>query len=74
MGKKKEDNITYTLSIQEVGRAEPDVIYITQAEYNSLQEAISNLGLFVIKMENDEVRYYNIEFLSSIRIVKAEAE
>ena len=48
---------------------------ITQAEYNSLQEAIDNLGLFVIKMDEDnEVRYYNIEFLSSIRIKKTEVE
>ena len=71
-----EDNsITYTLSIQEVGRAEPDVMEITQAEYNSLQEAIDNLGLFVIKLEDeDEVRFYNIEMLSSIKIKKAEAE
>lgn len=70
-----EQDITYTLSIQEVGRAEPDVMQITQAEYNSLQEAIDNLGLFVIKMDEDnEVRYYNIEFLSSIRIKKTEVE
>lgn len=71
----ENENITYTLSIQEVGRAEPDVMQITQAEYNSLQEAIDNLGLFVIKMDEDnELRYYNIEFLSSIRIKKVETE
>lgn len=71
----KDNNITYTLSIQEVGRAEPDVMQITQAEYNSLQEAIDNLGLFVIQLEDEkEVRYYNIELLSSIRIKKVETE
>lgn len=71
----ENENITYTLSIQEVGRAEPDVMQITQAEYNSLQEAIDNLGLFVIKMDEDgEERYYNIEFLSSIKIKKVETE
>ena len=73
MPETQNNNVCYALTIQEIGRSEPDTLFINQDEYISLQEAINNLGLFVINVEN-EVRYYNIEFLSSIRIKKVEAE
>ena len=61
----------YTLTVQEVGRSEPDVFSIDQAEHDRFIECAKNLEWFDIIVESafgDEMRSYNIEFLSSFRI------